>query len=246
MKQEEFTYESNDAGTFFHEALDRYMKQVGAEKDWPYFTAERVDNVMDTILTELTEEWKETPLREDAMGEWTGEGYLRRVRRAAQVLTRFAANSEFRTIATEQPFGEGEGLPPVIITLADGSKTAIRGQIDRIDTYENGEGVWLRVVDNKSRGKKPDPAKMEAGEQLQLMIYLKAAADSMPGTRPAGAMFFPIEDKEVSTEDDNPEKIENDRISEVRMKGLITACSTRMEPSANLHPGLWKKRRSAD
>ncbi len=223
VKQEEFTYESNDAGTFFHEALDRYMKQAGTQKDWPYFTAEQVDNVMDTILTELTEEWKDTPLREDAMGEWTGEGYLRRVRRAAQVLTRFAANSEFRTIATEQPFGENDGLPPVVITLADGSKTAIRGQIDRIDTYENGEGVWLRVVDNKSRGKKPDPAKMEDGEQLQLMIYLKAAADSMPGTRPAGAMFFPIEDKEVSTDEDNPEKIENDRISEVRMKGLVTA-----------------------
>ena len=223
VKQENFTYESSDAGTFFHEALDRYMKQAGAEKDWPYFSAERVDSTMDTILAELTEEWKDTPLREDAAGEWTGEGYLRRVRRAAQVLTRFARNSEFRTIATEQPFGEGEGLPPVVITLADGSRTAIRGQIDRIDTYENGEGVWLRVVDNKSRGKKPDPAKMEAGEQLQLMIYLKAATDSMPGTRPAGAMFFPIEDKEVSTADDNPEKIENDRISEVRMKGLVTA-----------------------
>ena len=223
VKQENFTYESSDAGTFFHEALDRYMKQAGAEKDWPNFSAERVDSMMETILADLTEEWKDTPLREDAMGEWTGEGYLRRVRRAAQVLTRFAANSEFRTIATEQPFGEQEGLPPVIITLADGSRTAIRGQIDRIDTYENGEGVWLRVVDNKSRGKKPDPAKMETGEQLQLMIYLKAATDSMPGTRPAGAMFFPIEDKEVDTPADDPDKIESDRISEVRMKGLVTA-----------------------
>ena len=223
VKQENFTYESADAGTFFHEALDRYMKQAGAERDWPGFTAERVDSMMDTILAELTEEWKDTPLREDAMGEWTGEGYVRRVRHAAHVLTRFAANSEFRTIATEQPFGEGEGLPPVVIPLADGSHAAIRGQIDRIDTYENGEGVWLRVVDNKSRGKKPDPAKMETGEQLQLMIYLKAAADSMPGTRVAGAMFFPIEDKEVDTASDEPDKIENDRISEVRMKGLVTA-----------------------
>ena len=111
----------------------------------------------------------------------------------------------------------------MVIPLADGSHAAIRGQIDRIDTYENGEGVWLRVVDNKSRGKKPDPAKMETGEQLQLMIYLKAAADSMPGTRVAGAMFFPIEDKEVDTASDEPDKIENDRISEVRMKGLVTA-----------------------
>ena len=106
VKQENFTFENNDAGTFFHAALDRYMKQAGAEKDWPYFTPDQADRYMDTICAELTEEWQDGPLRNDALGEWTGEGYLRRVRHAAQVLTRFAANSEFRTIATEQSFGD--------------------------------------------------------------------------------------------------------------------------------------------
>ena len=73
----------------------------------------------------------------------------------------------------------------------------LQGVIDRIDTYENGEGIWLRVVDNKSSVKKPDPAKMADGEQLQLMIYLKAVLRAYPGTRPAGAMFFPVTDKET-------------------------------------------------
>ncbi len=223
VQQEEFTFESNDAGTFFHEALDRYMKQAGAEPAWPNLSPEQADRVMDTILAELTEEWKDSPLREDALGEWTGNEYVRRVRRAAQVLTRFAANSDFRTIATEQCFGEQEGLPPIMMTLADGSHAAIRGKIDRIDTWENGEGVWLRIVDNKSREKKPDPARMASGEQLQLMIYLKAAADSIPNARLAGAMYFPVEDKEVSTEEDKPDRIEEDRLKTSRMKGLVTA-----------------------
>ena len=223
VRQENYTFESSDAGNFFHEALDRYMKRAGAEKDWPYFTPEQVDNYMDAICAELTEEWQDSPLREDALGEWRGEEYLRRVRHAAQVLTRFAANSEFRTIATEKVFGEQDGLPPVVLTLADGSHAVIRGKIDRIDTWENGEGVWLRIVDNKSRGKKPDPERMAAGEQLQLMIYLKAVADSMPDTRLAGAFFFPVEDPEVSTAGDDPDRIEEDRLKAVRMKGLVTA-----------------------
>ena len=223
VQQESFTFENNDAGTFFHEALDRYMKQAATEKDWPDLTPEQTDRVMDQILAELTEEWKDSPLREDALGEWTGEGYVRRVRRAAQVLTRFAANSDFRTIATEQSFGEQEGLPPIVMTLADGSRAAIRGKIDRIDTWENGEGVWLRIVDNKSREKKPDPARMATGEQLQLMIYLKAAADSMPNARLAGAMYFPVEDREVDTKQDDPDLIEADRLKTARMKGLVTA-----------------------
>jgi ATP-dependent helicase/nuclease subunit B len=178
---------------------------------------------MDAILAELTEEWEESPLRGDALGEWTGEGYLRRVRRAAQVLTRFAANSEFRTIATEQAFGDPDGLPPIVMTLADGSKASIRGRIDRIDTWENGEGVWLRIVDNKSREKKLDTERMDAGEQLQLMIYLKAAADSIPNARLAGALYFPVIDPEVDTDEDDPAGIETKRLSTVRMKGMVTA-----------------------
>ena len=223
VRQDSFAFESNDAGTFFHAALERYMNRAGADAAWPDFTPEQVDGYMDAVCAELTEEWEDSPLRDDAIGEWTGGEYLRRVHRAAQVLTRFAANSEFRTIATEQAFGEAEGLPPVVLTLSDGSKAAIRGKIDRIDTWENGEGVWLRIVDNKSREKKPDPARMATGEQLQLMIYLKAAADSMPDTRLAGAMYFPVTDREVDTAVDDPERIEADRMNAVRMKGLVTA-----------------------
>ena len=223
VKQETFTFEHSDAGTFFHSALDQYMKRAASDEHWPYFTPEQVDSYMDTICAELTEEWNDTPLRENALGEWKGEGYLRRVHRAAQVLTKFAANSEFRTIATEQEFGTPGGLPPIVMTLADGSHASIRGTIDRIDTWENGEGVWLRIVDNKSREKKPDPVRMATGEQLQLMIYLKAVANSMPGTRLAGALFFPVEDKEVDTAADDPGQIESDRLKDARMKGLVTA-----------------------
>ena len=223
VKQESFEFESSDAGTFFHAALERYMDRAGRDAAWPDFTPEQVDGYMDAVCAELTAEWEDSPLRDDAIGEWTGEGYLRRVRRAAQVLTRFAGNSDFRTIALEQAFGEAEGLPPVVMTLADGSKAAIRGKIDRIDTWENGEGVWLRIVDNKSRVKKPDLQLMESGEQLQLMIYLKAAADSIPDARIAGALFFPVIDPEVETEADDPDRIEEDRLNTVRMKGLVTA-----------------------
>ena len=64
---------------------------------------------------------------------------------------------------------------------------------------------------------------MASGEQLQLMIYLKAAAESMPGARLAGAMYFPVTDREVETGSDDPELIETERLTASRMKGLVTA-----------------------
>ena len=113
--------------------------------------------------------------------------------------------------------------PPLTLQLADGSRTEIKGIIDRIDTYENGEGIWLRVVDNKSAFKKPEPAKMADGEQLQLMIYLKAAGQAYPGSRPAGAMFFPIQDPEIPAEDETPGAAEAERLKKMRMKGIVNA-----------------------
>ena len=78
-------------------------------------------------------------------------------------------------------------------------------------------------MDNKSREKKPDPEKMATGEQLQLMIYLKAATDAYPGARPAGAMFFPVTDKETNTMEADPAAVDEERVKNVRMKGLVTA-----------------------
>ena len=223
VRQDTFDFDAADAGSFFHSALDRYIRLAGQEDAWPDLPEERVDGMMDAICAELTTEWEDTPLREDALGIWQGEEYLRRIHHAARVLTRFAANSDFRTIATERSFGRGEGLPPLELRLRDGSTTALQGIIDRIDTYENGEGLWLRVVDYKSSGKKPVPAKMEDGEQLQLMIYLKAATAAYPGARPAGALFFPIQDAEVSAPEETPGAPDAERIKKVRMKGIVNA-----------------------
>ena len=223
VRQETFDFDSAEAGTFFHAALDRFMKTAGSERDWPRLPDERVDGIMDGICAELTQEWEGGPLREDPLGIWQGEETLRRGHHAARGLTRFAANSDFRTIATEQSFGKQGALPPLELKLSDGSRVALQGQIDRIDTYENGEGIWLRIVDNKSALKKPDPAKMEDGEQLQLMIYLKTAVAATPGARPAGALFFPIRDTEVAVTDESPEHVEAERLKQVRMKGLVNA-----------------------
>ena len=224
VEQETFEFDSADAGSFFHAALEGYIKTAGEEPDWPGLEDARVDEIMDAVCAEQAEAWEGGPLREDALGIWQGEEYLRRVHHAARVLTRFAANSEFRTIATEQGFGRsGSGLPPLVLKLKDGSRVAVQGIIDRIDTYENGEGVWLRVVDYKSSEKKPEPAKMADGEQLQLMIYLRAAERAYPGTRPAGAMFFPVRDNEITAAEETPEALEDERLKKVRMKGLVTA-----------------------
>lgn len=211
VERRNFEFGHDERGSFWHEALDRYMKAGGPEKE-----AKEADTILDGILNELTEQWKDGPLREDAYGEWEGKDTLRQIRGAARILNLFSRDSDFRTIATEQKFGEEGGLPPVILKPEGTGQVALRGTIDRVDIYDG----WVRIIDNKSSKKTLEPGKMEQGEQLQLMLYLKAVLDGMPGTKPAGAMYFPIMDPTVDIPSDDPEKAETERMKNNRFSGV--------------------------
>ena len=210
-EREVFEFGRNERGSFWHEALDRYLKAGGPDRD-----EKAAEELLDGILNELTEEWKDGPLREDAYGEWEGRDTIRQLRGAARILNLFTGNSEFRTVATEQKFGGEDGLPPVILKPAGSGQVALRGTVDRIDMY-NG---WVRIIDNKSSKKTLDPARMEQGDQLQLMLYLKAVLDGMPGTKPAGAMYFPIPEPNVTSPTDDPEKAAAEHMKKGRFNGV--------------------------
>jgi len=231
-----FAYSSADAGTFFHAALQEYTDEVSRTPGWPDqpLSQDQMDDIMDRVLAKLTAEWENTPLCADAVGAWHGEEYTRRAKHAASVLTRFAENSDFRITGTELSFGTTGGMPPVVLTLPDQTKIALRGQIDRLDRFTGPDGDYLRIVDLKSSTKKLIPAKMETGEQLQLMIYLRAAMTANPGTLPAGAFYFPVIDNEVSSA--TPEKAEEDRLKEVRFSGVALADENVLSAMDRLSP----------
>lgn len=219
-----FEFGYDDEGNFYHAALERYLRAAGRDPAWPDLDDGKIGALMDGILDGLTAEWEDGPLTEDACGRWTGDTYRGQARRAARTLTRFAGNSDFRTVATELAFGmDGSDVPPVILTLRDGARVALGGKIDRVDEYRGPEGTYLRVVDYKSGTKKLEPGKMLTGEQLQLMLYLKAVTDAKPGVTPAGAFYFPVRDGEVDLDTDDPEKLEDKRLAGVRMSGVLLA-----------------------
>ena len=47
----------------------------------------------------------------------------------------------------------------------------LRGRIDRVDTYKEGENVYVKVIDYKSGNKKFNLAALYYGLQLQLAVY---------------------------------------------------------------------------
>ena len=200
VKREAWAFEADDAGEFYHAALQGFAHAALHHPDWPDLPEEEIDAMMEEVLRPLTAQWQDGPLTDTPAARLQGEKYVRTVKRAAWLFTRHAKTSRFRTVGEEVEFGTEDGLPPVVLTLKDGRRIALRGKIDRIDRWDDGDEAYLRVIDYKSARKDIDPTRLWYGLQLQLMLYLQAAAQGMKGNA-AGAFYFRVNDPLVEAED---------------------------------------------
>ncbi len=234
VKREEFVFGANDAGDFYHAALQGFAHAAMERSDWPDLPDEAVEEIMEEVLAPLTEMWADGPLGDTPAQRLQGSKYIRTVKRAAWLFTRHAQRSRFTTIGEEIVFGEEGGLPPVVLTLRDGRRIALRGKIDRIDRWDGDGGVYLRVVDYKSSQREIDPTRLWYGLQLQLMLYLQAASQGLEG-HAAGAFYFTVKDPLVDAEDVR-EAVEKKLASALQLRGVVLA-DTQVVEAMDTTPG---------
>ena len=81
-------------------------------------------------------------------------------------------------------------LPPVRLSLANGSSVLLSGKIDRVDIYESDEKLYFRVVDYKSGKHTFSLNEVRSGMDIQLILYLFALRGAIPDATPAGAQYL--------------------------------------------------------
>ncbi len=220
VKKQEWQVTSQAAGSFYHSALERFMAALTRLPGWPDCSRREVD-----ALVQQTAE----PLFGEQFGELEAElprvkalkeKYLRVLRRVAWTFTQSARTSAFTLTGCEVRFGfpEEGSLPPVRLSLPDGSEVLLRGVIDRIDRYEGDEGLYFRVVDYKSGSRKLEPEQIYYGTQLQLLIYLAALAE--PGNaQPAGAYYMHLADPLIP-EPEEQKDLEKELARKLHLSGI--------------------------
>ena len=192
--RKEWTLTPIDAGNFYHSALEGFTRLLPSIPNWPRIDKSACDAAMDRAAQPLFDQMLSGVMGDSARMRALGEKYRRVLKRVAWTFTKGAKQSAFMPQAAEIRFGYPGGIPPIELTLRDGSHVSVRGIIDRIDRYAGDEGVYLRVVDYKSGGTKLDPARIFWGAQLQLLLYLKAALSMEDDAQPAGAFYMHVAD----------------------------------------------------
>ena len=108
------------------------------------------------------------------------------------------------------------------------------GRIDRVDTYEEDDRMYVKIIDYKSGSKKFDIEEVMNGLQIQLVYYMGAVLDIEKEKHkdkvvmPGGAFYFNIKSPYIDRINDSNEVTEEEKfkermLAEYKMSGLVNS-----------------------
>ena len=184
---------SND-GTFLHYVFEHFLREsLTPDGKLELPSPEDVEPLADRIIADYMGEV--CPFPTESMDNRLLHIYSRLRRLALKMLNEILSEirvSRFVPAYFEKGIGmpDEDSLPPVRLTLEDGSAVLLSGKIDRVDIYESDEKLYFRVVDYKSGIHKFSLEDVRSGMDIQLILYLFAIKGAMPQSTPAGAQYL--------------------------------------------------------
>jgi ATP-dependent helicase/nuclease subunit B len=173
-----FELDAREQGSFQHEVLKMFHKQLSAEnKRWRDITPPEARERVGKIAAVLAPNYRDGLLHTDEQSRFTARVLAESLQDFVETLvTWMRGQYEFDPAVAELEFGfDAGGAPAWEIDLDAGHRLALRGRIDRIDLcHETGDRALCVVMDYKSGQRKLDKILVEHGVQLQLLAYLAA------------------------------------------------------------------------
>ncbi len=110
----------------------------------------------------------------------------------------------------------------------------LTGKIDRADIFENGDDIYLRIIDYKTGNNDFSYGSLRDGRQFQLPLYLSVMIEKVKNyykmagrdvnVIPVGMYYYPVKDPYItrSDEDFSEEELEKKIRMELRLKGITS------------------------
>ena len=180
-ENERAEFDARNIGTFVHAILENFLSEIhDSGKDIRTLNEEEKNRLVKAsakkYLDTLTDENSPTTKRTDVIVD--------RIFRASMPVVDGICDElracKFKPRFFELKIGTEEVGMPSPATFKDGygDKVSVYGSIDRVDTFESGNDVFVRVIDYKTGHKSFSPADIDEGKNLQMFLYLKAIAET--------------------------------------------------------------------
>ena len=206
-EREEYDFQAADLGNVCHRALERFSYKVERETgDWLKLTEEQRNQYVEESVEEAIADYGNSILYSSSRNAYLIVRMKRMLEKTVWALTKQLAAGDFKPAAYELRFANGK--------------------IDRVDTCEDGDCVYVKVIDYKTGSKSFDVTALYHGFQLQLMVYMDAALQMEQKKHPekeilpAGVFYYRIQDPLI----DRPKEGEEQEsiLKELKPDGMIS------------------------
>lgn len=229
-ERDEFSFEQVDLGNIYHGVLELFAGKLAENHyTWFDFPEEAGDLLLKEALESYTVEYGETVLYSNARYKYMINRIYRILKRTVRTLKAQLKGGAFTPAHFELSFSKEEDLDSVNIALTEKEKMKLKGRIDRIDTCEDDDCIYVKIIDYKSGNKKFDLAALYYGLQLQLVVYMNVACELEKRKHPdkevvpAALLYYHVHDPMVKDESEmTPEAINQKLLKELRMTGIVS------------------------
>lgn len=208
-EREQYQFEAMDLGNIAHQAMERFAKKADASRtSWTEMDEDVRTQLIEESVEESIVDYGNTVLYSTARNEYMVTRIKKLIHRSVWALTEQLRKGDFVPSGYEMKFGSGK--------------------IDRIDTCEDENKIYVKVTDYKTGSKSFDITSFYHGLQMQLPVYLNAALDLEQQRHreqeiiPAGIFYYRMKDPIVDKEK-NEVLLEEKLLRELKLDGIVNA-----------------------
>lgn len=220
-------FDAPQRGTFIHYLLEN-VARVARERGG---FAALDDDTLRQLAKQFSDEFTRTQI-----GDLTQKSarfrylYARLQSAAYAIIESMAAElrqSDFQPVAFELGFGGKDGALPAIRVEQDDTTLFVTGKVDRVDAWESGGKLYLRVVDYKTGAKEFSFTDVRYGLGIQMLLYLftlQKEGEPYFGKPvvPCGVLYHPARELILKMDRaSSEEKIQKELRKKLRRSGLL-------------------------
>lgn len=247
-----YKLENFDLGDIFHRVLKFISEKVNG--DFKNLNPKQIHKLTTEALSEILPEVQFDLLNSTAYYRYLSQRIGAIVETTLTALKYQGSHTKFTPQRFEasfrrKPKDQSELLATPLQTK-QGIPINIRGQIDRIDTYQQGDESFVNIIDYKSSKYSGtlDLTKVYYGLQMQMMTYMdivlqnKSRLGLTDMTKPGGLLYFHVHEPRIKLAWNqlSEDKRDTEFINSFKLSGLLNSATsvldafdTRLEPSYN-------------
>lgn len=196
----EFEVNSADIGSIYHSTIELFSKKIRDEKlSWKDIDDNRRNELINESVDEAVKKNGTGVFEDSARNRFIVNRIRKMTEKTAWILQKQVMAGDFIPEDFELRFSSKYGADAMKYEYEDGTTMDIKGIIDRVDYYNDGDSVYIKIVDYKSGNKKLEINDIYNGLQLQLVLYMEAAIEfakkKYPGKNivPAALFYYNID-----------------------------------------------------